>query len=134
MTPEKQAGAATTTVRVVLHADPELGTEDGERLTRRLRAELDDLDVESVEMARVGDAPAGAKGDPVTVGALLVALSVSGGVFPSVIATLRDWLERQSGRHRVSVTVDGDTIELDRATSEQQRALVGAFVRRHAAS
>ncbi|GIG59779.1 hypothetical protein Lfu02_41510 [Longispora fulva] len=117
---------------VSLAPDPELDPELGEHLTRRLRAELADLDVESVTPTRGEDAPAGAKGaDPVTLGALVVALSASGGVFPTVLDTLRDWLGRQAGRHRISVTIDGDTLELDRATTAQQQALVEAYVRRH---
>jgi hypothetical protein len=31
----------------------------------------------------------------------------------------------------VSVTIDGDTIELERAAPEQKQALVDAFVTRH---
>jgi hypothetical protein len=123
---------ATLSVRVHLGVDPELDLEDAARLSRRLRAELHELDVESVQAAPGEDAPAGAKGtDLVTVGALIVALSASGGVFPSLIATLRDWLDRQSGRHRISVNINGDVIELERATAQQQRDLVDAFVRRH---
>ena len=52
-------------------------------------------------------------------------------MFIGLIETLRDWLGRHSGRHRISVTIDGDTIELERATAGQQRELVDAYVRRH---
>jgi hypothetical protein len=65
------------------------------------------------------------------VGALVVALSASGGVFTALIETLRDWLARHGGRHRVSVTIDGDTIELDAASTGQQGQLVEAYLRRH---
>lgn len=116
----------------VVLAEPDLDPEDHDQLTRRLRAELDDLDVQSVSLATDSLPPPGAKGDPVTIGALIVALSASGGLLPSLIATVRDWLDRQAGRHRVSVTVNGDTIELDRATVDEQRDLVDAFLRRHA--
>jgi hypothetical protein len=117
---------------VVLEPDPQTDPEAGERLFRQLRADLRELDVESVSEVLATPAPANAKaGDAVTVGAVIVALSASGGVFTSVIVALQDWLGRHSGRHRISVTVDGDTIELDRASAEQQRALVDAFVRRH---
>jgi hypothetical protein len=121
-------------VLVVLAPDPEADAEAGDRLTRRLRTELMDLDVESVVAAPAAAAPERAKGaDPVTLGALVVALSASGGVFVALIDTLRDWLGRQTGRHRISVTIDGDTIELDRASGAQQRQLVEAFLRRHSA-
>ena len=117
---------------LVLEPDPELDPEACERLTRQLRSELAELDVESVVPAMGGTAPDGAKGtDPVTLGAVIVALSASGGVFTGLIETLRDWLGRHAGRHRISVTIDGDTIELERATAGQQRDLVDAYVRRH---
>ncbi len=119
-------------VQLVLTPDPELDSEAGERLTRQLRAELAELDIESVCLAADGAAPDGAKGtDPVTLGAIIVALGASGGVFTALIETLRDWLGRHSRRHRISVTIDGDTLELERATAGQQRELVDAYLRRH---
>jgi len=117
---------------LVLGPDPELDPEACERLTRQLCAELAELDVESVGLAAAGTVPDGVKGtDPVTVGAVIVALSASGGVFTGLMKALCDWLDRHSGRHRISVTIDGDTIELERATAGQQRVLVDAYVRRH---
>ncbi len=117
---------------LVLEPDPELDPEACERLSRQLRSELAELDVESVVPVMGGTAPDGAKGtDPVTLGVVIVALSASGGVFTGLIETVRDWLARHSGRHRISVTIDGDTIELERASAAQQRELVDAYVRRH---
>jgi len=117
---------------LVFEPDPELDMEEGERLARQLRAEVAELDVESVAFAAGGTVPAGAKAaDPVTVGALVVALSASGGVFTALVETVRDWLGRHASGHRISVTIDGDTIELERATVGQRQELVEAFVRRH---
>lgn len=127
-------GGGVLTVRLTLEPDSELDPEGSERLTRELRSELTELDVESVSAPAVGTAPEGAKGDPVAVGALLVALSASGGVFTALIETLRDWLDRHSGDHRILVTIDGDSIELERASTEQKNELVEAFIRRHAES
>ncbi|WIM99577.1 hypothetical protein ACTOB_003235 [Actinoplanes oblitus] len=119
-------------VLLVVEPDPEFGAEAADRLVRRLRSEVDDLDVDSVRPAPAGAVPDGAKGaDPVTVGALVVAMSASGGVFTSLIGTLGAWLERQSARHRITVTVDGDTITLERATAVERKALVDAYLRRH---
>jgi hypothetical protein len=119
-------------VVLVLEPDPEVDREVHERLTRQVRAEIAELDIESVSTLAAETAPAGAKGaDPVTLGALVVALSASGGVLTALVETLRDWLGRHAGRHRISVTIGGDTIELDRATSAQQRQLVEAYLRRH---
>lgn len=61
-------------------------------------------------------APEGAKAaDPVTLGPIVVALSASGGMFTSVIETLRDWLGRSTGWHRIA-----GTIELERVTAEHR--------------
>jgi len=115
--------------------DPELDPEAVERLAYRLRAEIAELDVESVRPGPGGPAPEGAKGtDAVTLGAIVVALSASGGVFTALVETLRDWLGRSSARHRVSLTIDGDTIELERASAAERRDLVDAYIRRHTGS
>lgn len=104
--------------------------EELDRLARRLRAELVELDVDL--RAVPGETPEGAKAvDPVTVGSLIVAFSAAGGVFPGLVETLRDWLGRQAGRHKIKLTVDGDTVELERATPGERQQLIDAFVRRH---
>ncbi|WP_329557306.1 effector-associated constant component EACC1 [Streptomyces sp. NBC_00696] len=124
--------AGARDVRLVVAPDPELDPEAGERVVRRLRTEIAALDVESARFEAAVPAPPGAKGtDAVTLGAVVVALSASGGVFTALIDTVRDWLGRNSAGHRVSVTIDGDTIELDRASDAEREALIGAYVRRH---
>jgi hypothetical protein len=119
------------TMTLVLHADPDLDDEGMDQLARQLRNELIQLDVDSVTAANGTHSAAGAKGDPVTLGALIVALSATGGVFTTLIGTLRDWLNNHSRGHRISVTIDGDTIEVERGSAEQQQALIEAFIRRH---
>lgn len=93
-----------------LRLDPDSATEDElDRLLRRLRSELADLDVDVLRPGGDGTAPTGAKGtDPVTLGALVIALSASGGVFTSVIDTIKDWLTRNAARHQVKITIAGD--------------------------
>ncbi len=121
-------------VMLLIALDPEQDPEAGERAARVLRAEIAELGgVEGVDAVPGGMAPEGAKGpDAVTAGALLVALAASGGVFTALVETVRDWLGRQSARHRVCVTIDGDTIELEKASSAERRDLVDAYIRRHA--
>lgn len=126
------SGEEVATARLDVVFDEELDPFDADRRVRQLRSEIARLDVESVSFAPAGPAPPGVKGaDAVTVGAILVALSASGGVVTTLIDTLRDWLGRQSARHRVSVTIDDDTIELERASSEERQKLLDAFIRRH---
>jgi hypothetical protein len=117
---------------VRLEAEDEADDEEFDLLARRLRAELAELDVDVLAVVRAGDLPPGAKAvDPVTIGSLVVAFSAAGGVFPGLMETLREWLGRQAGKHRIKVTVDGDTVELERATSAERQQLIDAFVRRH---
>jgi hypothetical protein len=121
-------------VMLLIALDPEQDPEAGERAARGLRAEIAELGgVEAVRAVSGGTAPKGAKGpDAVTAGALVVALAAPGGVFTALVETLRDWLGRQPARHRISLTIDGDTIELERASAAERRDLVDAFIRRHA--
>lgn len=119
-------------VLLELRPHPESDEDERERLIRRLRIELTELDVDGLRPVPGASPPAGAKGDPVTAGALVLALTASGGVLVAIIETLKDWLAWQSARHRISVTIDDDTIELAQATADQRQDLVDAFVRRHA--
>lgn len=126
------SGDAREAPKVLLHLqpDPELDPDACDRLTRTLRAEIADLDVESASLVANGHTPDGTKGaDMVTIGA--IALAMSSGTLPAVIAMIGDWLARQAGRHRISVTIDGDTIDLDRASPAVQRELIDAYLRRH---
>jgi hypothetical protein len=52
-------------------------------------------------------------------------------VLPSVIATVQDWLHRSSKARKISITIGDDKIELDKASADQQQALVEAYCRRH---
>ncbi|GAA0896066.1 effector-associated constant component EACC1 [Pseudonocardia zijingensis] len=128
----------TVDVRLELQPDPESSPEERELAVRRLRRELSEIDLDTdLDVVRTGGAPAvppGSKAaDPVTIGAIVLAMSASGGVFAAVVETIKDWLNRQADRHRITLTVDGDTIELARATAEERETLVEAFVRRHSA-
>ncbi|MFC5006325.1 hypothetical protein ACFPIJ_51955 [Dactylosporangium cerinum] len=99
-------------------------------LARRLRAELLDLDVEQVEALTEDTAPAGAKGLGSLVGLLGVTLGSAG--LSSVLAIIRDWSTRNN--HAVELTIDGDTVKIERATPQQQEQLINAWVARHAGS
>jgi hypothetical protein len=118
-------------LRVVLQPDPDTDPEDGERLGRQLRDELRDLDVDDVEPVEGAPPPDGAKsGVLVSLTEWLVTLS-GGSVIAPVISTIKAWLARGSGTHKVTVTIDGDTLELGRATDAERAEIVEAFVRRH---
>ena len=117
---------------VVLEPDPDTDPEDRERLGRQLRDELRALDVDDVSTRDGGPPPEGAKsGTGAVLTEWLVTLSAGGGVFVTVIATLKDGLARRADAHKVTVTIDGDTLELSAATPVERAELIAAFVRRH---
>ncbi|WP_207957966.1 effector-associated constant component EACC1 [Streptomyces sp. YIM 98790] len=124
--------AGPMTVRLAVTPDPDLGlgAEDTERLIRRLRAELAGPDVESVRAEPAGPPPGSAPGGPAAPGSVVVALGTGGGVFATLVDRARVWLGRQAAEHRISLSIDGDTIELERACEEERRALTAAHARR----
>jgi hypothetical protein len=96
-----------------------------------LRDELR-LDVEDVRRpASSTAAPAGARGDELAVvGALLVEILPLLPNLRSVMDVVSAWSRRS--RSTVSVTIDGDTIDVVGATSAQTDRLIALFVERHA--
>ena len=115
---------------LVLELEPEATPEEAERLGRQLRAELAQLDVDTVRPAAVSDEP-GSKGAGVDWGSLLVAMSAAGGVFTSVIALAQDWLSRHGSARRIKMTIDDDSIVLERATPAEREQLIQAWIDRH---
>jgi hypothetical protein len=119
---------------LVVEPQPDVDLDDIDRSVRQLRAELKDLDVESIVPVTSESAPAGAKGvDPLSLGALLVTLGATDSVLSVLIDTARDWLGRHSAARRISVTIDGDTIVLEKSSKQERSALINAYVRRHGA-
>ena len=117
---------------VALEAEAGADAEETDRLGRSLRRELRSLDVDDVTPVPAGAAPHGSKGiDAASATELLVTLSASGGVVATVVATVKDWLARRSGGHKVTLTIDGDTLELDAASPAERAELIDTFVRRH---
>jgi len=68
-----------------------------DQLTRQLRNEIMEMDVESVELERGRVAPQGAKSvELIAIGRLLI--DVVPGVLPSLIAFLKSWTSRDTDR------------------------------------
>jgi hypothetical protein len=93
---------------LVVESEPDVDPDVLDRSVRQLHAELKDLDVESIAPLTSEKAPPDAKGiDPSSLGALLITLPATGGVFTVLIETARDWLARHSAARSISVTIDG---------------------------
>ena len=129
-TKEDVSGSDLRHVIVTLDPEAEAEADEVERLARQLRAEIRQLDVESVSYG-VGDAPVGAKGDLNLWTELLVTFGSAGSVLPVLLNAIQSWLERRQKGHRISVTIDGDTIELDGASSQERTELINAYIGRH---
>jgi Effector Associated Constant Component 1 len=111
------------------------GADDEElaEATRRLRAELLELDVTGAEPAPAPDraGPDGAKGGGVMAVAGLLVQFAGQDVLAAVISAIQGWLGRQRSRS-VKLTIDGDSIELTGATSAEQTRLIELWAARHA--
>jgi len=101
--------------------------EDLPGLAHRLRVELLDLDVESVEPLPDGLAPDGAKGLPGLVDTLGIQLGTE--ALKTIVAKLRDWVSR-NGRS-IEVTIDGDSLILSRPTAAHQEQIINAWLAKH---
>lgn len=65
-----------------------------DQLTLSLMNQLKDLDIESIEQAKKEQTPHGAKGDPVTIGAIV--LGIASVTIPALLTLLQKWV----GEHR----------------------------------
>lgn len=120
----------TNQLIVTLDAEPDTDAEDLERLTRQLREELSEMDVQADWMTG-GPAPVNTKaGDLITWGTLLLTLAASGGAITTLINVLQAWLTRHD-RRCVTLEVNGDKLQVTGITSAEQQRLIDAWVRRH---
>ena len=100
--------------------------------TDTLRQELLRLDVDRVRWASSGAAPTGSRGlDLIAAGSLIVQLTPALDLLTAVVAIVQAWVQRRAGR-RVRVEIDGDTLEITGAADDDVKAVVSAFLRRHA--
>lgn len=115
---------------VVLVVDGD-GVDAGELgvLAGRLRDELLDLDVTSVEPVEPDSVPGHAKGLGALAGALAVKLGTLEGL-RSVVAAVRGWAARTN--RTVEVSIGGDQLKLTGVSSRQQEKIVDAWLARHA--
>lgn len=115
---------------VTLAAEPDTDVEDLERLTRQLRDELSELDVQA-GFVTGGPAPANTKaGDVIEWGTLLLTLAASGGVITTLIGALQAWLTRHD-RRCVTLEIDGNKLQVTGISSTEQKQLIDVWVRRH---
>ncbi|HEX4929806.1 MAG TPA: hypothetical protein VFV62_03785 [Gaiellaceae bacterium] len=112
-------------------AGPGADDDELERLAHSLRAELLELDLDSVEPAATGPAPDDARAvEALMIGALVVRLSRDSEALSSLVRTVRGWLGAHADR-RVRIELDGDVLELAGPSDEERQRLVDAWIERH---
>jgi len=120
---------ATLGVRIDLGA--ESLPEDLSDAALGLRRELLDLDVDAVELARAGEAPPGTRGVDVAALGTLVVTIANTGLLNTVVGAARSWMGSHP-RGTIKLELDGDVLEMTGVSSEEQRRLADAWLRRHA--
>ena len=115
---------------LTLAAGPDADDEELAQLGRQLRTQLLELDVEAADLVRRGTAPAGSKGDPVTLATLAVTLAPL--ALTEIMKAVQAWLTRHD---RASVTVESgtDKITITGSPSKEQQRTLEAFISRHKA-
>ncbi len=99
--------------------------EDIDQMTRQLLSELREADVESAELTRGKRAPAGSKGDPVTIGS--IAVLVLPAVLPKIVELVQSWAQRGGGRSvKFKGKVGEQDVEFEGAAEDLQK-LVGSL-------
>jgi hypothetical protein len=117
---------------IELQPDPDTDSEELAELAFRLRSELLDLDVEAIELANAGAAPADAKGfGLLQIGGLVVQFVLRPDVLHGLVSGVESWLGRQR-IHSVKITLNGDSCEVTGVSSTEQSRLIDAWIARHA--
>ena len=121
-------GPAKLDVQVDLGSGAEV--EEVAEATLQLRRELLELDVEAVDLARAGEPPPGTRAvDFIALGTLVVTVANSG-LLNAVVAAVRSWVGGHPQRS-IKLQLGGDVLELSGVSSEEQRRLADAWIRRH---
>ena len=117
------------TMRV--EAGPGADAQELDDLTRRLREQLLEVDVRSVEPLRTGEAPPGTRGpEAIALGSLLVTLAPSSELLKTVVGVVQGWLAGQHARS-VELQIAGDSLKVGGLSAAEQQRLIDMFVERH---
>jgi Effector Associated Constant Component 1 len=116
-------------VRLEIEFSGDADAELAETMSQQLRAELAELGLSQVTALRA-DAPPGTRGGGVDWSTLVMSLNASGGAITLVLAIVKGWLRRTRAAHGVDLKVNGASIHLTAATTEQQEELIQAFLRK----
>jgi hypothetical protein len=126
--------AEAVSVLLDIDAGEESDSEELDRLTRQLRDEIKEIDVESVEIVRGGAAPAGAKAvELTTMGSLAVAVLPA--VIPPLIQLVTAWVQRGDNRKiRIKTNYAGRSVEVELSpktmSADEMKAMIDTLLAR----
>ena len=121
--------SAPTQIILGIDAGPDSDEEELAGLALGLREDLQELDLESVQLGSGGEGPAGAKaGDLIAWGTIVVGLASSGALTALINAVIA-WVTRHQTAS-VRVKIGEDELELTGASSDDQRRLIDAWLKR----
>jgi hypothetical protein len=129
----KGAGTVDRPLQVAIEVDAgaSADAEELDALTAQLQCELQELDLEAVGRVRQGQAPPGARAvDVLALGTLLVTIARPV-MLSSAVEVVRCWLSGRSQRS-VKLEIDGDVLEVTGLSTDDQRALISAWLARNA--
>jgi hypothetical protein len=115
-------------VRLDIEFSDDADAERAETMAQQLRAELAGLGLAQVT-ALESEAPPGTRGGGVDWSTLLMSLNASGGAITMVLAIVKGWLGRTRLAHGVDLKVNGASIHVTAATTQQQEEMIQAFLR-----
>jgi hypothetical protein len=114
-----------------IEIDSEAEVEELAMLAVDLRGLLLELDIESADPLTRGPAPPGTRaGDMFVTGALSVILTWSKELVTKLVENVQWWVSL-GARRTVRLELDGDVLEINGLTREDQHKLIQLFIDRH---
>jgi hypothetical protein len=118
-------------VIVTIEPDASADAEELEHLSTRLREELRELDIDSIDAVDAGPAPAGAKGNAMAIGSL--ALTLAPIVIPPLINLLQSWLSRHEHANLTLENKDGEKLSISGNPTKEQQEVIASWLSRQQA-
>jgi len=119
-------------LKIEIDAGTEASNDYLEELTRQLRAELLELDVDAVEFASSDkEPPEGSKAiGSIIIGSLRVTLSHAAKVLPKLIPVVQSWMALK-GQTKVLLKIGEDTLELGNIPPKECQRIIELWINRY---
>jgi hypothetical protein len=116
---------ATMNFLITVGAGADADSQELDELALQLCDELTELDIVSAELARGSKLPEGAKGDPTTVGTILIKIAEVGGI-AGLTTLLGSWLSRDE-RRTLTLQLGENKLEITGISEAEQAKLIQWF-------